>query len=1436
VIARWALSSLLLVGGVFGAACFDASVPIEDGVPRVSCASTDECPPRWICRTNVGLCVDPNASVGDPPALVGSPTPSPALARAGTAVSLQLEVDTHLNEPPRVAAVIEGARHELVLDPERTDASARRYDYRYVATGQEPEGAARVEVDLVSVTGVEATALPAGTLTFDHTAPRLLSSTSSPSAARAQDELTVRVVFDEALLDAPTVWLDTDAAPSFSVSADEEGYVATYRLAGDEPEGALTVLAQASDLAGNQSPESIAGIVTLDFSAPALSGSPIVAPALARAGQNVSVEVSLSEPVDTDAVLRAPSASGLDFEPVAGGTLVRRFLSVVPAGLADGSYDLTLDVTDLAGNAASLQVGAVVVDSTPPVIERVSIASGTRYSGQDAYDDVALSFDVTDDAPAPDVSVDVAALRVPCTPTVVDATRTRYECAATLSSSLPEGGALLLVSAEDAAGNRTTETTPIVIDRSAPDVVQGTTSLLLDPRPGSPLNVVDAAAPGARVRLAFLLDEPPANGTVDVELTSGGTTVSLAEVAVNASLVVASWTATGSLPDGPATFSVTASDDVGNTATRVLGAGAELTIDSTPPPAPLVDVADNIILRRSPWGHSQTNWKPTLSLRVAPGALPGAVAVRATTEDEGFVLADYVLPVAVMPLDVSLGGLDASVVKVRAVDSAGNLSSSSVVRDVQWHASFAGKVVGSTLANPHVARRVEALSPSLETFRSGNEVGSKWQAREATGEFVGGAAFYVQGQAIGTPEPSIINAQNAQLVYNPHRGRVQLLQPRVFTGVTYEARLWEWDGAVWELIEISDPEQDGGPGASAANQVLAFHRGLGRTLNLSYATVWSFTGVSWSRTFTPIAPDSPAMPTFNAGAATVWDPIARELVVQNGVTTAAFDGSLWRVVEHAGYAPVNAAVSFADDDEVVIAFGGFVANDGVTAQTARWTGDGWQVMAIPDDVGDGDPVARQGAGLAWMPGKDVLVLFGGTDENDQPLDDVWELRADGWTPIVDADPAGGAPVGSANTSIVWDPLSESLLHVDPAGQTWSWNGATWTRRASASIDDTPGAITGAATAFAPDLGGVMLFGGRDSGGVAVTDAFWRWDGSRWAAVKTATTPQARARAAMAWLPEIGLLMVGGDNELGAPIQEAWLFEGGDWYPLSVQSNEPVQLARSDLVALAPGGGEQAVLLSPSGIFHVSLGFDGSVTLTKAQLSGGAVDFMGPYPSATVVEDAAWIYGDTTGNGQTTYQLQEAEFHEIGLTANTDYPQLTYLPPLGVVFFEEQSGEIFATPANDASLDTVPFHDARGFLGALDYMPPAVEVDLDRDVLVVHDAVGATSELTTGRRAIIARFDLTDALVPGEALMIDVTARAGIADLSLDVPEAELLLHTDAGWEPIARQSGGDRFIAGSAALRRAWADDAVYVAVVTQTPFGIARTTDLEVTLRYRLP
>ncbi|HEV7679766.1 MAG TPA: hypothetical protein VGQ42_14470 [Candidatus Dormibacteraeota bacterium] len=151
---------------------------------------------------------------------------------------------------------------------------------------------------------------------------------------------------------------------------------------------------------------------------------------------------------------------------------------------------------------------------------------------------------------------------------------------------------------------------------------------------------------------------------------------------------------------------------------------------------------------------------------------------------------------------------------------------------------------------------------------------------------------------------------------------------------------------------------------------------------------------------------------------------------------------------------------------------------------------------------------------------------------------------------------------------------------------------------TSTLAGTPGnppARAQAAMAYDPNLGVVVMFGGR--GGSGSLDDTWTWDGSTWRRQHTAVAPAARAGATMGYDKSTGrMVLFGGMPDRGAE-NDTWTWDGTTWRPES-PPHSPQGIGQMALAGMAadPATG-QLVLVAP--LAKVPPGMQGSVSTLLA---------------------------------------------------------------------------------------------------------------------------------------------------------------------------------------------------------------------------------------------
>jgi hypothetical protein len=142
------------------------------------------------------------------------------------------------------------------------------------------------------------------------------------------------------------------------------------------------------------------------------------------------------------------------------------------------------------------------------------------------------------------------------------------------------------------------------------------------------------------------------------------------------------------------------------------------------------------------------------------------------------------------------------------------------------------------------------------------------------------------------------------------------------------------------------------------------------------------------------------------------------------------------------------------------------------------------------------------------------------------------------------------------------------------GDTWTFDGKTWTRHAAAAGG--PPGRGPAALAYDPSGGKVVMFGGVGSVGTFLNDT-WTWDGTRWTQAHPAASPWERSGALAASDTADGqvILYGGGANSqyFGVSYSDVWTWAQGSWalvQPTTISTPPDEQEAIVTAASLGPG--------------------------------------------------------------------------------------------------------------------------------------------------------------------------------------------------------------------------------------------------------------------------
>jgi hypothetical protein len=254
-----------------------------------------------------------------------------------------------------------------------------------------------------------------------------------------------------------------------------------------------------------------------------------------------------------------------------------------------------------------------------------------------------------------------------------------------------------------------------------------------------------------------------------------------------------------------------------------------------------------------------------------------------------------------------------------------------------------------------------------------------------------------------------------------------------------------------------------------------------------------------------------------------------------------------------------------------VLFGG-VNLHGFLSDTWTWDGTTWtqQHPAV-------HPFARSEASMAYDATTGTVVLFGGfnnTVPNRITLGDTWTWDGTTWTkqhPAVHPSPRDEASMAydaATGTVVLFGGFNGDRVF----GGTWTWDGTTWTRQAPAA---SPPARHDASMAYDAATGTVVLFSGLDRKNNYIDDT-WTWDGTTWTQQAPATSPLERAQGAMAYDAATSTaVLFGGDGPgLTGDLADTWTWDGTTW---TQQAPATSPLAR-DSAAMAYDTASSSVVL------------------------------------------------------------------------------------------------------------------------------------------------------------------------------------------------------------------------------------------------------------------
>jgi len=315
----------------------------------------------------------------------------------------------------------------------------------------------------------------------------------------------------------------------------------------------------------------------------------------------------------------------------------------------------------------------------------------------------------------------------------------------------------------------------------------------------------------------------------------------------------------------------------------------------------------------------------------------------------------------------------------------------------------------------------------------------------------------------------------------------------------------------------------------------------GLTISLSLASS------AQAQTYEWIEPSLRSAPPAREDSSMTFDGATNSMVLFGGTIEPGYQylGDTWIFTPTAGWLQLFPATSpsprggaaFVYDPvlKMALLFGGGTAQgNGLLGDTWTWDGTTWTQQFPPVSP---PPHAFNTEQMAFDASTGTVLLFGGFGPNGTYFGDTWI-----WNGITWSERLPATSPSPRNTTLTYDAATKQVILFGGASSegllddTWTWNGVTWTQHFPPS---SPSPRVNIGLAYDPKIGKVVLFGGINSDSQSLGDT-WTWDGTTWTQIQSiGTSPSPRWSPSFAYDPQFeGALLFGGGY---GPVNQTWLF-------------------------------------------------------------------------------------------------------------------------------------------------------------------------------------------------------------------------------------------------------------------------------------------------------
>jgi uncharacterized protein (TIGR03437 family) len=349
----------------------------------------------------------------------------------------------------------------------------------------------------------------------------------------------------------------------------------------------------------------------------------------------------------------------------------------------------------------------------------------------------------------------------------------------------------------------------------------------------------------------------------------------------------------------------------------------------------------------------------------------------------------------------------------------------------------------------------------------------------------------------------------------------------------------------------------------------------------------------------------------------------------------------------------------------VVLFGGLDADGNALNDTWTWDGSNWTQQSPQTS-----PSARFAHTMAYNSTYQQLVLFGGTDASYNAFNDTWLWDGANWTQKVPET----SPLGRSSSAMVSNGSQLVLfggfnyVTGNALNDIWTWNGVNWTQTPQ---NPATGPVPRYSFAMAYDSthSQIVVFGGSNSTYGYLGDT-WLWNGGSWTEVFPLPTAPTLKYGEMVYDAAYSqAILFGGSPYNPTYLNQTWAWDGSTWMQQSFQTNPAARVYHAMAYESASG---QALLFGGSDANGDLLGDTWSygvapppVTISGAVSASAFGGFSSAAPGSWVEiygsnlapDTQGWTGSDFTGNNAPT-SLNGVSVSIGGQAAFVDYISAT----------------------------------------------------------------------------------------------------------------------------------------------------------------------------------